>query len=146
MLLIPKAEAPKNNALSTANMAAEPSFVKLELRTSYGPVYRNVSTNPPRESRPDEMPLIDISPIYGSLKARKELAREIRHAAENTGFFYIKNHGIPEATIKGALEASKAFFAQPEEKKMLVSKTNEKWFNGFSRAKTQMASPTEGCE
>ncbi|KIW78832.1 hypothetical protein Z517_08671 [Fonsecaea pedrosoi CBS 271.37] len=124
----------------------EPGFVKLELRTAYGPVYRNVSTNPPRDARPDEIPLIDLSPIYGDFKARKALAQTIKHAAENTGFFYIRNHGIPESTVDAALNAAKTFFAQPEDKKMLVSKSLGKWYNGYSGKMTAMASPTEGLD
>ncbi len=121
-------------------------FVQLELRTAYGPVYRAVSTSPPRESRPDEIPVIDVDAIYDDddLEARTRLARTITHAAENTGFFYIKNHGIPEAAIEGALNAAKAFFGQSEEQKLTVSRTKSKWYNGFSARNTAMASPSEG--
>ncbi|KIV80254.1 hypothetical protein PV11_07766 [Exophiala sideris] len=132
--------------MATVTEVAPTSFVKLQLRTAYGPVYRDVSTNVPRESRSDEIPLIDISAIYGDLEARKKLAQEIKHAAENTGFFYIKNHGIPESAIEGALDASKTFFAQPEDKKLLVHKSKGKWYNGFSGKYTAMASPTEGLD
>ncbi|EXJ72836.1 uncharacterized protein A1O5_03984 [Cladophialophora psammophila CBS 110553] len=133
--------------MSTTPQAKQAGFVKLELRTAYGPVYRNVSTNPPRDARSDEIPLIDLSPIYDDdLEARQALARTIRHAAENTGFFYIRNHGIPEAVIQAALDASRAFFAQPEDKKMLVSKAKGKWYNGYSAKNTAMASPSEGLD
>ena len=132
--------------MATVTEVAQPSFVKLELRTAYGPVFRDVSTEPPRESQSNEIPLIDISAIYGDFEARKRLAQDIKIAAENTGFFYIQNHGIPEAAIQGALNASKNFFAQPVEKKMLVSKDKGKWYNGYSGKNTAMASPTEGCE
>jgi len=132
--------------MSTITEVASPGFVKLELRTAYGPTFRDVSTNPPRDSRPEEIPLIDLSAIYGDLEARKELAQQIKYAAENMGFFYAKNHGIPDAVIQRALDASKAFFAQPEEKKMLVHKSKGKWYNGYSAKNTAMASPTEGCK
>jgi hypothetical protein len=132
--------------MSTVTELDRPGFVKLELRTAYGPVYRDVSTSPPRESRADEIPLIDLGPIYGDLEARKQLARTITHAAENTGFFYVKNHGISEGAIQGGLDAAKSFFAQPEDDKLKVSKTKSKWYNGFSAKNTAMASPTEGCK
>ncbi|KIX05791.1 uncharacterized protein Z518_03763 [Rhinocladiella mackenziei CBS 650.93] len=132
--------------MSTISQIEQPTFAKLELRTAYGPVFRDVLTSPPRESRVDEIPLIDISPIYGDLEARKALAQKIRFAAENTGFFYIQNHGIPEAVIDAALDASKAFFAQSEDKKMLVSKSKGKWYNGYHAKNTGMASPTEGLD
>lgn len=123
----------------------QPAYTKLELRTAYGPVYREVSTKAPREARADEIPVIDISGIYGDLEARQELARRVKDAAESTGFFYITGHGIPESAIQGARMASRDFFKQPEEKKLLVSKDKGKWYNGYSGNQTAMASPTEGC-
>jgi isopenicillin N synthase-like dioxygenase len=123
-----------------------PSLHRLQLRTAYGPVYRDVLSTAPREARSDEIPVIDISGIYGDLTARKALAQQIKHAAENTGFFYIKNHGISTVAIDGALEASKTFFSQPIGKKQLVSRELGKYYNGFSANGSAMASPTEGRE
>ena len=54
------------------------------------------------------------------LAARQQLARDIRDACINVGFFYVKNHGIPEEDILGAIEAGKTFFALPEETKLKV--------------------------
>jgi isopenicillin N synthase-like dioxygenase len=51
--------------------------------------------------------MIDVGGIHESVERRRELAREIKWAAENTGFFYIKNHGIEEAVIRGAQAAAK---------------------------------------
>jgi hypothetical protein len=76
---------------------------KLELRTAYGPVFRDVLNNPPRDCTAEEIPIIDLSPLYSpEFEERKGLAKDIRAAAVNTGFFYIKNHGIPENTIADA--------------------------------------------
>lgn len=81
----------------------KPSTTKLELRTAYGPVFRDVLNNPPRDCTASEIPTIDLSRLYSSnLSDRKALAVEIRDAGVNTGFFYIKNHGIPEETIAKA--------------------------------------------
>lgn len=79
-----------------------PSFTMLELASAYGPVYREVSTAAPRDCTADEIPLIDFSAAYGDLAARTKLASEIKGAAENTGFFYIKNHGISSEVIERA--------------------------------------------
>jgi len=129
--------------MSTITQTA-PRYTKLQLRTAYGPVYRDVLPTAPREASSDEIPVLDISGIYGDLEARQALAEQIKHAAENTGFFYVKNHGISTAAIDGALKASKAFFAQPFDKKQLVSKSLGKYYNGFSANGSAMASPTEG--
>ncbi len=64
----------------------------------------------------------------------------------STGFFYIKNHHVSEEAIQGALDASKAFFSQPLEKKQLVSVNRDKYFNGFTQKGISLASPTEGLD
>lgn len=93
----------------------EPSKTsKLELRTAYGPVFRDVLNTPPRDCTVEEIPLIDLAPLYSSrLEDRKGLALEIRTAASNTGFFYIKNHGIDEKTIENAKKQLLASVLEP---------------------------------
>ena len=47
-----------------------------------------------------EIPLIDLAPIYGDdAKAKQRMAAALREACIRVGFFYVKNHGIPEANI-----------------------------------------------
>jgi hypothetical protein len=88
--------------MSTIDMQP-PSTSKLELRTAYGPVYRDVLNTPPRDCTAEEIPVIDLSRLYSpKLEDRKALATEIRATAVNTGFFYIKNHGIGRKTIANA--------------------------------------------
>lgn len=80
-----------------------PTTSKLELRTAYGPVYRDVLNTPPRDCTAEEIPIVDLTPLYSEkLEDRKELAKKIRAAGINTGFFYIKNHGIEQQTIADA--------------------------------------------
>jgi hypothetical protein len=87
----------------TSTTTAPPSTTKLELRTAYGPVFRDVLTTPPRDCTPEEIPVIDLSRLFSdNLEERKDLAKEIRAAAKNTGFFYIKNHGIEEEKMANA--------------------------------------------
>ncbi|KKY20787.1 putative 2og-fe oxygenase superfamily protein [Phaeomoniella chlamydospora] len=123
-----------------------PQSTKLELRTAYGPVYRDVLTLPPRESTSEEIPVIDIAGIYGDFEARKELAKCIKHAAETTGFFYIKNHGIDDKVIQSALDQAKIFFHQPDSEKEKVSKNKSKYFNGWSQRRSGHISPTESLD
>lgn len=121
----------------------EPKFTKLELRTAYGPVYRDVSTAPPRDCFAEEIPVIDLSLMFGDLNDRKALAVTVREAAENTGFFYVKNHGISEDVVQAAHDQAKAFFRQPETDKEKVSKTLSKNFNGWHKRQNTRASPSE---
>lgn len=81
----------------------KPSTTKLELRTAYGPVFRDVLNVPPRDCTSEEIPIIDLKLLYSdNLEDRKALASQVKGAAVNTGFFYIKNHGISEEVIANA--------------------------------------------
>lgn len=65
----------------------------------------------------DKIPVIDVSALNtgGSLF---EVAKEIRWALTNVGFFYVKNHGVPEAVVDGAFDETRAFFDLPLQDKM----------------------------
>lgn len=123
--------------------ASSSDTYKLELKTAYGPVYRDVRRTPPRDCVPSEVPVIDLFGIYGDLDSRKALAAIIREASENTGFFYIKNHGIPKAIIDVARAQSEAFFSQPEEHKRKVATAKSKFFNGWTEKYAYKISPSE---
>ncbi|KZT26607.1 Clavaminate synthase-like protein [Neolentinus lepideus HHB14362 ss-1] len=129
--------------MATMTTIIESTFRKLELRTAYGPVYRTVSTAPPRECTADEVPIIDLQGIYGGLDDRKKVASQIKKAAEETGFFYVKNHGISENIIDAARVQALNFFKQPVETKELVTRAKSKYFNGYSPPGASHASPSE---
>lgn len=55
---------------------------KLELRTAYGPVFRDVLSTPPRDCTAEEIPVLDLTPLHeGSLTERKALAAELHKTA-----------------------------------------------------------------
>ena len=71
-----------------------------------------------REIGVDEIPVIDVSALAGSdAAAILETGRQMRAASEGVGFFYVAQHGIPQATVDRAFAASKAFFSLPFERK-----------------------------
>ncbi|KAJ5287613.1 hypothetical protein N7478_003299 [Penicillium angulare] len=92
-------------------------YTQVELLTLHGPVFRRVSAAPPRPATDDEIPIIDLGTIDDGFEARENIASKIKHAAENIGFFYIKNHGIDEELIERALASAQAFFGQTDEQK-----------------------------
>ncbi|CAL3966101.1 unnamed protein product [Diplocarpon coronariae] len=121
--------------------------LKLELRTAYGPVFRDVLNTPPRGCTAAEIPIIDLAPLYSAkFDDRKELSKQIRAAAVNTGFFYIKNHGIEDKTIADAKKQLLAFFKQSPDQKMRVSKERSKYFNGYVGPKSTNISPGESVD
>ncbi|CAG7986459.1 unnamed protein product [Penicillium olsonii] len=118
-------------------------YTQVELLTLNGPEFRRVSTAPPRPPTENEIPVIDLSSIDGTLEERKAIASKIRTAAENTGFFYIENHGISEELIQGALSQAKAFFGQPDELKELASSKQSKLADGWHGLGTTQINKSE---
>ncbi|MDR3509616.1 MAG: 2-oxoglutarate and iron-dependent oxygenase domain-containing protein [Caulobacteraceae bacterium] len=60
------------------------------------------------------IPVIDIAALRGDDRAAIDAAvAEIGRACEEVGFFYIKNHGIPEALIERTYELSRRFHYSP---------------------------------
>ncbi|KAI0124398.1 hypothetical protein BJ170DRAFT_83899 [Xylariales sp. AK1849] len=124
------------------------SSTKLELRTALGPVYRDVLPNPPRNCTPDEIPVIDLAPLFSTrLSERQKVAGQIRSAAVNNGFFYIENHGIPKEIIAKCKQQVLNFMRQSPEKKDRVSgRKYSKYFNGYSGPATTNISPSESVD
>lgn len=69
----------------------------------------------------DEIPLLDLQNLFSdNIEDRKILAKQLYKVCHEVGFFYVKNHHIPEEHIKAAFDISKKFFKLPDEKKMEV--------------------------
>jgi isopenicillin N synthase-like dioxygenase len=64
------------------------------------------------------IPVIDIGPLYGDDRAALEAtAREIGEACKTVGFFYIKNHAVPDRLIERTYAQSRRFHASTAEEK-----------------------------
>jgi isopenicillin N synthase-like dioxygenase len=119
-------------ALTKAETAAPTAtYTTVQLMTPDGPVFRRVRSGKPRSPTLDVIPIIDLSSMHGDEAARKMLAAQIRAAAENTGFFYVRNHGIPQDLIQQALEQVKVFFNQSPEDKDRVAFDKAGKFCGY---------------
>ena len=71
---------------------------------------------------PDILPIIDLEPLFcADLSARRVLADDIEQACRNTGFFYIRNHRIPEILITSTFAEVKRFFALPLAEKRTIA-------------------------
>ena len=66
----------------------------------------------------EALPLIDAGALRRPAgPARDSAVAALGRAAREIGFFYVANHGVPEACIDGSFEAMRGFFARPEEDK-----------------------------
>lgn len=81
---------------------------------------------------PKPIPVIDLAPWFaGSPRQRLELCGEIGRVGHRTGFFYIVNHGVPDALTAEYLAALKAFFALPRAAKESIDKRHSPQFRGW---------------
>lgn len=119
----------------------------LRLASPNGPVTRTILQTPLRDALVSEIPVIDVSGIFSdSLDARKTVASKIHDAATNTGFFYIKNHGISTDLTDASGAAMLDFFRQDLDIKMRAVSTNSKYSNGYRAPDTQRINPNEGID
>jgi isopenicillin N synthase-like dioxygenase len=65
------------------------------------------------------IPIIDFGPYFtGEKAALAPLARQVKDACEQVGFFYIAGHGVPEGVVDRAFAASRRFHALPLDDKL----------------------------
>ena len=121
----------------------DPATTKLWLRTYDEPgfIYRDVSNRPPRDCTPEEIPVIDLARMFGDITDRRELASEILHAAETSGFFYIKNHGLPASAVDSVHREVNKFFHLPDEAKLAVKADPAVSFYGYQGPGTRRVVP-----
>ena len=68
------------------------------------------------------LPVIDIAPFMqsGSEAARDEVAKQIRQASIDIGFFYAKGHGFSAAELQAMLDWGLRFFRLPRSEKNII--------------------------
>ncbi|TFK23413.1 Clavaminate synthase-like protein [Coprinopsis marcescibilis] len=85
------------------------------------------------ESTFEDIPVIDAAPAFSTNEAeRRKLADKIRDASINVGFFYLKNHGIPDNAVTDALAAGKQFFSLPDRVKMELDAHKSENYKGYT--------------
>ncbi len=91
----------------------------------------------------DKIPVIDIGAMMGDDEtAKQQAAKQIREAAVNVGFFYVRNHGVPEAAIKAAHETATRFYDLPEDIKCQYDVSKTKRHKGYVPVGGLSADPT----
>lgn len=82
------------------------------------------------------LPIIDFAALRaGDPQGTRAAAERIKAACTETGFFYIRNHGVAQACIDRAVTASKAFFHLPlEQKRQAAVNRVHRGFNALGDA------------
>ena len=83
----------------------------------------------PRRASPTEMPVLDLGDWLAG-GAIEPLVAQFKAACTNTGFFYIRNHGIPREVVDGVFAATRRYYDLPMEER-LADKIDERFRRGF---------------
>lgn len=78
-----------------------------------------------------DIPIIDLSDSFIPGNAREHAATAIHRACRDTGFFYVSSHGFPMELVDAQIEATRRFFALPEEKKRAVHISQSPYWRGY---------------
>lgn len=60
-----------------------------------------------------QLPILDYHQFLAGGEEREAFLESLRYAAHEIGFFYLKNHNIPQSLIEKAQRLAKEFFALP---------------------------------
>ncbi|OMJ16453.1 1-aminocyclopropane-1-carboxylate oxidase, partial [Smittium culicis] len=77
------------------------------------------------------IPIIDLNLI--AIGKKDQLLDELRHALLHVGFFYVKNHSIPQSLLDRAKDLAVQFFDSPQEIKDKSDKILSPSFLGYSK-------------
>lgn len=82
------------------------------------------------------IPLIDLHGVRNRDNvSTKKVARDIFQACTTSGFFYIKNHGVPDDVLAKVQAAARTFFAHsPEIKRQVAVNHRHRGFNALGDA------------
>jgi isopenicillin N synthase-like dioxygenase len=81
----------------------------------------------------DEIPVIDFAGMLtGDGQAKSQVVAAIRKASEEIGFFYISNHGIPQALIDQAFALGASLFDLPLAEKLAIHKNQSAHHAGYT--------------
>jgi isopenicillin N synthase-like dioxygenase len=99
------------------------------------------------ENRPDfdAVPLIDFSKILsGTIDDKRRVAAELREACIHVGFFYIKNHGVPQTLVDAMFDLQPQLFDLPIADKMRWHVKQSPQLLGYVAMRDENANPTAG--
>ena len=80
----------------------------------------------------DHIPIVDLEASFsGNVESAREVAWEIHKASRETGFFYVRNHGIDQALITDQFSWKGRFFDLSTEEKCRIHMRNSPTTMGY---------------
>jgi isopenicillin N synthase-like dioxygenase len=73
-----------------------------------------------------EIPILDLAPYLSEqVGAREKLGRQLCHALESIGFYFINGHGISRSLVDAVFSETERFHAQPLDRKMRLRRNRD---------------------
>lgn len=79
------------------------------------------------------LPVLDLAQLDGGAAAAAEFRSCLRAATHEFGFFYLVNHGVPQALMDELLAVAEEFFALPDADKLAIENLKSPHFRGYTR-------------
>jgi isopenicillin N synthase-like dioxygenase len=96
-------------------------------------------------SSAQELPIIEIGALRRHDAAgSRSVVRAIREACRTTGFFYVTDHGVPDASISHIFAEAKRFFDEPLAAKEKVGLKTNNIFRGYDGLRNQALDAATG--
>jgi isopenicillin N synthase-like dioxygenase len=84
------------------------------------------------------LPIFDVGLLRSANPAdREEAGRQLAAHCRRHGFFYIRNHGVPEVLQREVFAQSEAFFALPMDSRMALDKARSRCNRGYEPLRNQ---------
>jgi isopenicillin N synthase-like dioxygenase len=91
----------------------------------------------------ESIPVIDFAAMHGSDRdARQAVANELCQACVQVGFFYVKNHGVPQSVVDAAFAQSRRFFGRSLDEKMQIHISKSPNHRGYVPLLEENTDPT----
>jgi isopenicillin N synthase-like dioxygenase len=78
-----------------------------------------------------EIPVVDVSGLYGTAQQRCDVADDLGRAAREVGFLYVTGSGVGQELFDDLVTVTKRFFALPLEEKLKVYIGNSSNHRGY---------------
>ncbi|PKA65840.1 S-norcoclaurine synthase 1 [Apostasia shenzhenica] len=87
------------------------------------------------------IPIIDVGPLMDKCDDPKmvenqgvlKVVRELDEACRETGFFYVRGHGIPESLVSEVKDVTRKFFDLPFTEKLKIKMSPATGYRGYQR-------------
>ncbi|KAK8304934.1 hypothetical protein V6Z12_D03G027600 [Gossypium hirsutum] len=89
------------------------------------------------------IPIIDVGPLVakgddlkmGQDPSVREVIKQLDQACRETGFFYVKGHGVPQTLMNEVKDVTHKFFHLPLSEKLKIKMTPNTGYRGYQKIK-----------